>query len=653
MRRLFLLGAALVTLVACATPRSEDGDWRAYGRTAKGDRFSPLAQITPDNVTRLQLAWRYRTGDPAPTGDRRPARFSATPIAVGGRLFFATPFGKIVALDGATGRELWAHDAAVDRDVRYGDFLSRGVSHWVDRSAAPGAECAARIVAGIIDGRLLSLDAATGRPCTRFGTGGVVSMRQGLRNPPDSKSEYELTSPPAVVGDVLVVGSAVADNNRLDAASGEVRGLDARSGRLLWTWDPVPQDRSDPAYDSWRGEAAHRTGAANTWSVITADPARDMVFLPTSSPSPDYWGGARLGDNAHANSLVALRASTGKLLWSFQTVHHDLWDYDNAAPPLLADIVVGGRKVAAVIQATKSGQLFVLDRRTGKPLFPVEERAVPPSDAIGETAAATQPFSTLPALSPLAVTEADVRRASADPAQVDACLATLRSLRNDGPFTPPSERGSLVSPSNIGGAHWGGVGFDPASGAVIVPVNRVASVVTLVPRENAQAARAADKAAGERLGVEYGRMIGSPYILRREFFAARGKLCTPPPYGSLHAISLRSGRTLWDVPLGTTEGVPGVSLAAAPIAGFLNLGGPFLTASGLAFIGATPDARLRAFDIRTGRELWQGRLPAGARSTPMTYRGGDGRQYVAIAAGGDGEVFGYSDELVAFALPKP
>ena len=449
---LLSLAAGAVTAGRAAPP--VPGEWPAYGRTVFGDRLSPLIRIDRSNVARLVVAWRYHDGEIGPgSASPRPARFSATPIMVDGRLFFETPFGRVVALDPASGRELWRFDARVDASAGYGDFTSRGVSFWRDTSARAGAPCAARIVAGIVDARLIALDAATGRPCPGFGAGGAVDLRAGLRNPPDGRAEYELTSPPAVIGDTLVVGSAVADNNRTDAASGEVRGYDARTGRLKWRWDPVPQDPRDPAFASWQGAGAHRPGAANTWSVIAADPARGLVFLPTSSPSVDYWGGDRLGDNRHANSIVALRADTGRLVWAFQTVHHDLWDYDNAAPPALVDIILQGRRVPALIEATKSGQLFVLDRRTGRPLFPVEERPVPASDAAGERAAATQPFSSLPSLSPTALTAADFERLPED--LRGPCRAAFEALRHDGPFTPPSERGSLVIPSNIGGGHWG------------------------------------------------------------------------------------------------------------------------------------------------------------------------------------------------------
>ena len=621
----------------------QDADWPAYGRTAQGDRHSPLVQITPANVSQLAVAWRYHTGEPPQAvKNGRPPRTAATPLAIDGRLFLATAMGKIIALDGATGRELWRYDAKVDPGGGYGDFVSRGVSWWRDDTVGGDQPCAERIVTGIIDGRLISLDAASGKLCTGFGANGTVSVRDGLRNPPDSPSEFELTSPPAIVDGVIVVGSAVADNNRTEAASGEVRGYDARSGRLIWRWDPVPQDPADPAHSTWLGPRAHRAGGANTWSVIAADPARHLVVLPTASPSVDYWGGTRLGANRHANSVVALDSRTGRLRWAFQTVHHDLWDYDNAAPPALIDVTLDGVRHAAVAQATKTGQLFLLDRDTGRPLLPVEERTVPASDAQGEQAFPTQPFGL--ELSPTRLTATDLADIP-DASLRDRCTAALAGLRNDGPFTPPSERGTVVMPSNIGGVHWGGVSFDPGSGILVAPTNRVAAVVTLIPRANAEAARA-DDADGERIGLEYARMRGSPYVLKRELFAAGGRLCTPPPYGALVGVDLASGRVRWMRPLGTGEGLP-----FGKADGMVNLGGPVTTAAGLTFIGATPDAYLRAFETATGRELWRGKLPAGGRATPMTYADRAGRQYVAISASGDAELFGTADEVVAFALP--
>ncbi|MHB1225876.1 MAG: pyrroloquinoline quinone-dependent dehydrogenase, partial [Gemmatimonadaceae bacterium] len=553
------------------------------------------------------------------------------------------------------GAERWTYDPHIDRTTRFGDFTNRGVSSWVDPRAAAADPCRRRIYVATIDGRLIALDAATGRPCTDFGRGGTVNLRDGLRNTPSEFAEYEVTSPPAVINGLVVVGSAVADNSRSEAASGEVRAYDARSGALRWTWDPVPQDPRDAEYGTWRGPRAHRTGAANSWSVIAADADRDLVFVPTSSPSPDYFGGARLGRNDYASSIVALRASTGEVVWHFQTVHHDLWDYDNAAPPALVTLRRDGRDVPAVLQATKTGMLFVLHRETGEPIFPVEERPVPASTIPGEEAWPTQPFSSIPPLSPQSFDTTMVGGAS--PAERAACLDALRPLRNEGMFTPPSREGTLVIPSNIGGAHWGGVAFDPERQLAIIPVNTLAAVVQLIPSDSVTDTMHDE---GSRLGFETTRMRGTPWTMRRRLLLSpSGAPCTPPPFGTLVAVDLARGTIAWRVPLGWPAGLPGMSddevaaMAAAHV-GSPNLGGAITTAGGVAFIAATLDRHLRAFDVERGRELWSAALPAGAKATPMTYLGADGRQYVVVAAGGDGEVFGVGDAIIAYALPaKP
>ncbi len=644
---------AVLSLTGCRAtvpdmpPAVSASEWVAYGRTPGSDRHSPLGEITPANVANLEVAWRYRTGEPPASV---PAALELTPLVVDGTMYVSTPRGRVMALDPLTGAERWRYDAQVDPALEFGDFVNRGVSTWWDSTRAADAACARRIFLASIDARLIALDARSGTPCTDFGTGGVASLREGLRNAPNRVTEYEQTSPPAVINGLVVVGSAVADNGRTDAASGEVRAFDARTGALRWTWDPVPQDAGDPGHATWRGPQAHRTGGANAWSVIAADPERDLVFVPTSSPSVDYYGGERLGRNLYANSVVALRASTGRVVWHFQTVHHDLWDYDNAAPPALVTVQRDGRDVPAVLQATKTGQLFVLHRETGVPVFPVEERPAPVSDVPGEHAWPTQPVSSaLPPLSPQRYTMDDMWGAT--PADREACRAQLGRLRNEGPFTPPSERGSFVLPSNIGGAHWGGVSYDPVREIVVVPTNRVAAVIILVPRDSFVRER---DTLGERIGTEWTNMRGTPYVLKREvMFGPSGAPCTPPPFGALVAVSLRTGDLLWTVPLGTGEGMDrfGLELPSGAT-GFANLGGAITTASGLVFIAATPDAYLRAFHIETGAELWRAKLPAGGKATPMTYRGADGRQHVAIAAGGDGEIFGHADEIIAFALPS-
>src|SRR4051812_40544936 len=393
MRRIAgMTAAVLAAAVLCGA--QQGGDWPSYGRDAGGERYSPLDRIRRDNVASLQVAWTYHTGDAyqPPTG--RATAFEATPLYVEGTLYLSTPLGRVIALDPVSAKEKWVFDAKVPRDMGYGDFASRGVSTW-----QRGAE--RRIFVATVDARLIALDAATGTPVASFGDHGSVDLRQGLRIPPTGFADYEVTSPPAIAGNTVIVGSGVADGTSKPHPSGEVRGFDAVTGRLKWTWDPIPQDPKAIGADTWANGSAQRTGSANAWSVIAVDAARHLVFVPTGSPAHDYFGGERPGDNLFADSLVALNADTGARVWHFQTVHHDLWDYDVASPPILFDWRKDGRTVAAVAVASKTGHLFILDRATGAPLIPVEERAVPKSDVPGEVAAPTQPFPTAPrALAP-------------------------------------------------------------------------------------------------------------------------------------------------------------------------------------------------------------------------------------------------------------
>ena len=490
---------------------------------------------TRENVGRLQVAWTYRTGEAEPSfATKKPAAFEATPLVVDDTMYVGTPLGRVIALDPATGRERWIFDPRIARDVTYGDFATRGVSTWLDDAAAAGTPCRRRIFVATAQSQLIAVDARDGALCSGFGVGGIVDLKAGLRIPPFERQAYTMTSPPVVVNGVVVTGSSIGDNSRPDTASGEVRGFDARTGKLRWTWDPIPQDKTDSAYGDWRGKLAHKSGGANAWSSLAADPERDLVFVPTGSAAPDYYGVLRLGDNRYANSIVALRGSTGKLVWAFQTVHHDLWDYDNASPPALVTISRNGVDVPAVVQATKTGMLFVLERETGRPVFPVEERAVPASDIPGEEAAPTQPFTAAtPPLSPHRFGADEVwGLTDSDRA---ACRAAIEPLRNEGIFTPPSTRGTLVLPSNIGGAHWGGIAIDPVRQLAIVPVNRIAAMVQLIARDGFDLQRV--KAQEQRMGSEY-----------RVQHDARHALRHAPPHAdctvgsALYAAALRHAR---------------------------------------------------------------------------------------------------------------
>ncbi len=635
-----------------ASAQAQEVAWPSTGRDPQGTRYLPAAEITRANVGRLSVAWTYRTGESESRfATSKPTAFETTPLVVDGTMYVGTPLGRVIALDPATGQERWTFDPGIDRDVAYGDFASRGVATWVDEHAAADAVCRRRIFVATAQSQLIALDAGAGRPCRDFGDNGTVNLLVGLRLPPFERQAYSMTSPPVIVNGVVVAGSSIGDNSRPDGASGEVRGFDARTGRRRWTWDPVPQDATDPAYGEWRGALAHKTGGANAWSGLVADPERDLVFVPTGSAAPDYYGVLRLGDNRYANAIVALRASTGRVVWAFQTVHHDLWDYDNASPPALVTVTRDGKPVPAVVQATKTGMLFVLERDTGRPVFPVEERPVPASDIPREEASRTQPFTALtPPLSPHKFTVNDVwGLTEADRA---ACRAALEPLRNEGIFTPPSVRGTLVMPSNIGGAHWGGVAIDPVRSLAIVPVNRVAAMVQLIPRDGFDMAKT--RAQEQRLGdaYEYNMMRGTPFVMRRRMLLAPSGLpCTPPPFGTLVAIDLRTGTAKWEVPLGSLAALGGAGGANAvrPEWGSPNLGGPIVTAGGLVFIGAALDRRLHAYDVETGRALWEGELPQSAKATPMSYRLASGAQYVAVAVGGGG-AWGAGDYVVAFRV---
>jgi len=619
---------ALFLSLACLSAAGKTAtDWPTYGNDPGGMRHSPLAQVNRQNVSELKIAWTYHTGDVADgTKTKMKSAFEATPIVVDGTMYFSTPFNRVVALDPGSGKQRWIFDPKIDLNLFYGDgLINRGVATWLDSRAGHQR----RIFIATLDSRLIALDAANGKPCADFGKNGQVDLASGVDGIADaSPGEYHMTSPPAVIGDVVVVGSSINDNSRAKMPSGRVRAFDARNGKLRWSWDPIAPDLN--------------AGAANAWSILSVDPQRGLVFIPTGCASPDYYGALRPGDNRYANSLVALNGSTGKMAWHFQVVHHDLWDYDVASQPMLVTLKRDGVDVPAVVQGTKMGNLFVFHRETGAPLFPVEERSVPKSDVPGEQSWPTQPFPV--AIQPLVPQKLSPEELwGATPEDLKWCKERLSQIRNEGVFTPPSERGSLIIPGNVGGVNWGGVAYDPERSLAIAATNRVPFVVTLVPRDQL-------KSGDKGPMVEIASMKSTPYALRREpLITPRMTLCNPPPWGALSAVDLSTGKLRWEVPLGVMPEI--AHLPGTARLGSLNLGGPITTAGGLVFIGAARDNYLRAFDIDTGKEFWKFELPASAQATPMAYEAG-GKQYVVIAAGGHGKLgTTLGDSLVAFSLP--
>ena len=599
--------------------------WPSHGGSG-GQQYSALNQINKASLDKLALAWTTRTGELGQGFVDNNFSFQANPVFWDRRLFVSTATGVTLAFNAATGEELWRYSAIIPKDANYSESASRGVSLWHGNSA----DCPHRVYMGTRTGELHAIDATSGQACTNFGTNGIVDLSADVGN--EKLGEYGITSPPAIIGNAVVVGSAIGDNRAVKTELGIVRALDARSGEELWRWDPIPRSPTDPMADNWEDGSATDTGSANAWAPLVADPELELVFVPTGSPSPDFYGGERLGDNRYANSLVALNSNTGRVVWQQQLVHHDVWDYDTPMQPSLTHIEANGTRIPAVMVVGKTGMLYAFERATGKAIYELVERPVPKTDIPGERLSPTQPFSSIPPLvSHDALTEEDAfgllwfdKR---------ACAKVLGSFRSEGIFTPPTLAGTIQYPGYGGGANWGGVAIDPERQIAVANVMQLPGLVRLIPREQL----AQIQAAGELDGWGISRQSGTPYVMaRRIFLSPLGMPCIKPPWGKLVAVDLRAQKILWDVPLGTIE-----DLAPAPVPNFEwgvpNMGGAIVSAAGLVIIGSAADYYLRIFDVTSGEELWKYRLPTAAHATPMTYQV-DGVQYIAAAVGGHSEV---------------
>lgn len=642
-----------------AVPAAQGGDWLAYGRTNEGRRFAPFSQINRQNVQDLEIAWTAHTGDVPGIG----AADENTPLQIGTKLISCSPHNIVHALDVDTGQVLWAFDPKADA-IRP---RCRSVGYYRDDSVPPPANpgerdrnrpCRERLVIATIGAQLIELDLETGKPCDGFGVNGSVDLNAGLGKV--ERSHYFVTSAPTVTNGLIIVGGTVIDSANVDVPSGVVRAFDAKTGELRWFWD---LGRTDDDNSALPPGAVYTRGTPNVWAPPAADDELGLIFLPMGNPSPDHWGGKRTPEmEKYGSSIVALDVATGKVRWSFQTVHHDLWDYDVASQPTLYDVPDGkGGRVPAIIQPTKRGEIFVLDRRTGAPLAEVTERSVPRNAAPGDRASPTQPYSTvMPTISGGRLTETDMWGLS--PLDQLWCRIEFRKMRYDGDFTLPGTEASLTYPGVFGGMNWGGASVDENRDYLIVNDIRLAQKFALIPRAIADRESKADILA--RFGAKdikpgHGGLMlqkGTPFAaLYFNFMSPLNVPCTAPPYGTLTAIDLKARNIVWQIPLGTTRdtGPLGIAMRVPMPIGLPTIGGSLVTGSGLIFFAGTQDFYLRAIDSATGREVWKGRMPLGAGATPMTYMSPrTGRQYVVIAASGARDSAVTGDRVIAYALPK-
>lgn len=633
---ILLLAAGTTVAQAQSTSRqgiSQPGIWQHVNGDLKAQKFSPLAEITPANVKNLRVAWRMRTGDVSTgttlrEGKTLPATtWSATPLFVNDTVYLGTPFYRIVALEPDSGKVKWSYDTkAVLEPSAQRELANRGVAYWQADTIVPGQPCQKRVYIGTINAKLHSVDADSGQPCADFGENGVVDVDQW--NIVNRKPPLSLLQPPTVYRDFLFLGWSGRERTEAETPPGSVFALDARTGALRWTFDTIPED------------ITAKTGSASVRAGMAVDAEKGMLYVPVSSPSPSFYGGGRLDDIPYATSITALDIETGKVVWSRQFVNHDLWDYGTNSAPALVDIVKDGVTIPVLVQTSRQGFVYVLNRHTGEPVYPIEERQVPKSVVPGEVSSPTQPFAAMP--QPTTDDTWPGIFKLADWTGFGYCSRIAAGLKSDGRFTPPSLEGSLIYPGFIGGVALGGGAVDPASQTFIVNSTQAVQVYKLLRRADYN-----NVASGEADG--YFPMTGSPYGIRiSTFLNPIGMPCWNPPYGTLSSYDLKTGKLNWRKPFGQVQHW---GFYMPESWGSATVGAPAITASGLIFIGASMDSRVRAIDARTGEVLWKHVVPAPAAAGPAIYQY-KGKQYVLFAAGGN-PILGpkVGDEIVAFALP--
>ncbi|MBS0454055.1 MAG: membrane-bound PQQ-dependent dehydrogenase, glucose/quinate/shikimate family [Proteobacteria bacterium] len=639
--------------VASEAAKGPAEDWKYYGRTPHGTRYAPVDQINAGNVKQLEVAWTFRTG----RDTKGMTEDQNTPLQVGNTLYACTPHNVVFALNADTGEQRWKFDPQAKsplwqrcRGVSYYDASKASAAPSTPAAPGASASCAQRIVMTTIDTRLIELDAATGQPCAGFGNNGTVDLKAGMGQV--DPGFYFQTSAPTVVRDLIVVGGWVWDNVKVGEPSGVVRAFNASTGALVWAWDMGnPAITAEPP----PGQSYTR-GTPNVWSTPAFDEKLGLIYLPTGNETPDFWGGKRSkAAEEFSASVVALDIATGRERWKFQTTHHDVWDYDVPAQPALYDVKSkDGQSVPALVQITKRGQIFMLDRRDGTPIAQVEEKPVPQGAAQGDFLSPTQPYSVgMPAIGANTLTEADMWGIT--PFDQLMCRIAFKGLRYEGEFTPPNTTKSLQYPGFYGGMNWGSASIDEQRGWLIVNDMRIPQVVQLIPRDETEA-RLAAKKAGQDGHAGLASQEGTPFGADKNMFmSVLGVPCHKPPFGAMTAVDLNTRQIVWQVPMGTVHDTGPVGMPTRlnlPV-GMPTLGGPVSTQGGLVFYAGTQDYYLRALDTATGDELWKGRLPVGAQATPMTYVSPDsGRQYVVISVGGARGSPDRGDYIIAYALPK-